>query len=369
MQEKISQQKLDSRPFALSRGKDKAKTEGLIQTQIDYLEKFYNRHQITLINFLKTHHIKHDEWHGKIKPQIDLFQRYYWEEIYCKKHINSPQSKKSIINEKILEFTNKILESIHIDPTSILLKILTPTEWQKQKMIRYGTTTIHKEENFTSLASILQKYYIGNSDIFNIYYPVIGLRLSNNQNTQEIEFFNEGMNSILLREIGHAYLLHEMEMEIIGNKDYYGLQKFYEIEANCILSILNKKYAEIKLENSFKNCIGAFLIYIKNGYQEQDKLTYIFSKERPTHFENFIQIADVCEEVWDINVYNKATDVLNFSYPHLSEKQYNEIKHSIIQIDPQSEYYIPAVDPNFEFQVPRLQIPGKEVYNFMQQKN
>lgn len=162
------------------------------------------------------------------------------------------------------------------------------------------------------------------------------------------------------------------------------LEKLYEVEADCILPILNKEYARTMLQTKLKRVLNSFYNYSFYPKYSKEKVgiakspTYIFSDDQPSYFEQYVHIADICQQVWD---FNMPYEIDQFIYEYTTEKVSRDlmyftefvegVRDNIFNINPQGKSYIqpPIIDPNFEFQVPRLQIPGKKLYNFKKEQN
>jgi hypothetical protein len=384
IKEIVLKQAHDPRPYVLSGTFESGKENNFTPKQIDFLQRFYNRHTQAVDSALKFYNISSQDWNLKIKPEVDILQRYFWQEIYGKEHKeNLPITNKRIVDKEILGFTNSVLRAVHIDPTSILLKTSSKTT----KAL--GETITFAEFDLISLSSILQEYYLGTSDIINIYFPVISLALSDFMSYLNFIVGNSGKTFI--HETGHAYLLHGIEESVF--KHNLDLKKLHEIEADCILPILNKTCIEIVLKDKLKDIINRFdnykIKFSKNEHKVRDRLTYLYSADRPSLYEQLIQVLDIGQELWNISYidiiksifaadksnkefilkYDKILDENKAMKQYVHEivdedKLIEEYNDNIFKIDTKSPNYIGAVDPYFEFKVPRL---GENLYKFIKE--
>lgn len=383
--EKVSQQLVDPRPFVLSGKTESAKDELLSIHQTNYIKEFYDRHQKTLINLLITNNIMAEKWLNEIKPRIDLYQRYFWGEIYGKESTENVPFAKIQINEKVLQYIAQVLKNIHINPRGVFIKTTSKKkqkEYKIKKLELLGHAVVLAETDVISTSSMLQEYYGSmiqenyKSNIINIYYPTINLNMDKYDWYHKYEFFKHGKNATFLHEAGHVYLLHGIDRHIIGFSNV-NIQKLNEIEADCILPVLDKQYTQIMIQNKLKRVLDNYLIYLdklnKKDNTDKDKLTYIFSEERPSYFEQFIHIADLCHQVWQMNIgheIDKAiVKVLNSTDLNYIRQITSSANDNIFKIDPQSKNYIGAIDLPIKFKIDRLQLPGKKLYNFMKEEN
>lgn len=295
--------KNDPRPYALTGNIHARDLKFLSQEQKKYLDLFYQR-RLKIIRKLKHN--------PAYELQKNAMQWMYWKEVYRKIYSNNFLSKNKILDEKIINYVNKALHYCGIHSSSILIKKLSENHKKNDNgLIKLGHARL-------PIKVLWPNIYI--------LSPIIAL---NNEINDVAEMY-----STILHEIGHIYLCHAFDHIVLehGTTPYEikFLQFLIEIEADCILPILNKKYAEVILKSYCKE-LNKFFDLLKANMQFTNilfdkQLTYmslkitnrnrdlikktshyqygddIYETDRPSFFECFLHILDVCTQLWNLDI-------------------------------------------------------------------
>ena len=334
--------KFDHRPLALS-GKIEENFGLYNEKQVAYLLAFYQRHENLLEEIRLKNNISDEVWSDFLKKR-EGYNRYIWKNIYKKKHENSAQWDS--MNQETKEYIEDILKTAHIEPNSMKIKI-------KHKDLEHPGETQHE----------IYKD-ISNKNFYHIEYPLILLK--------NIPFKEFNDKTVLIHECGHMYLCHSSNKILLYNiQSEQNLEKLEEIEADCILPILNKKYAKIFL-TTYVECCKVTSEHFKILKEDSQKFQEIQNTRphtqprgvHPSYFEGLMHICGVCRDVWDINISKAIAKII-------PDKTEHEIfMASLINIDPTNKYYLPLVNvDNFELQVDRIKInQDYQDFNFIPYK-